>query len=134
MTRLDELAERIRLIEKEIEGRHPPETKGGLFQRGLVAFYDALRRLWGSPSVVEDDAECNELEPERRLRALWTEVMSERERALRQTAENCRAELEGKLADLRVQLQAATDRADQLERQSQAAQFSVETNHESQRS
>ena len=116
------------------QGRPAPGPKARWLARGFAALGGALRRLWGSPPVVEDDAECNELEPERRLRALWTEVMSERERALRQAAETCRAELEGKLADLRVQLQAATERADQLEQHTHAAQFSAGTNHESQRS
>jgi hypothetical protein len=125
IARLDEFVERIQVIEKEIEARPAPRHKVGWFGRGFAALVGALRRLWGSPTVVEDDAECNDLEPDRRLRALWTEVMSERERALRQAAETCRAELEGKLADLRVQLQAATERADQLEQHTHAAQFSA---------
>jgi hypothetical protein len=127
LARLNEFAERIQLLENEIEGRPASGPKAGWLGRRLAALSAAMRRLWGSPPVVEDDAECNDLEPERRLRALWTEVMSERERALRQAGETCRAELERKLADLRVQLQAAIERADQLEQQTQAAQFSAGT-------
>ena len=69
-----------------------------------------------------DESREDEAEPGRRLRALWTEVMSERERVMRETAETVRANLESQLADLRTQLQAATERADQLAAELRTAQ------------
>lgn len=130
-TRLSELAARIEALAAELDQRHGTKPAPLRLGRALAALARGARRLWGSPAVVTEEFSDEPLEPECRLRALWTEVMSHREHALRRNAEAVYAGLEQQIANLRSQFEAATERADRLEAELQAARGPMAAEKES---
>jgi len=108
--RLAELAERIELLELEINLQRPVEREKGLVGRGLEALGRGVRRALGSAPAMPDEAHQEPPGADHHLRALWTEVMSERERVIRNEAEARHADLLRQLEDARQQLQAVTGR------------------------
>jgi len=111
ISRLAELAERIELLELEINLQRPVEREKGLVGRGLGALGRGVRRALGSPPVIPDEANQEPPGAEHHLRALWTEVMSERERLIRNEAEARHSDLLRQLEDARQQLQAVAGRS-----------------------
>jgi DNA repair exonuclease SbcCD ATPase subunit len=117
VARLSEFAKKIETLEAELirQGTSQSDTKRP--KRGIGG---SLRGLWSRPATTLEDSHNDEPAPERRLRALWTEVMSERERMIHQSANVMRADLEKRLTDLNGQLATALERTVQLEAELEA--------------
>ncbi len=112
---LAKFAQQIEALELQISKHVFPKRKMGRVRRSLGVLGRGLARLWGSSPVMNDEEPAEQSSTEQHLRALWTEVMCERERMIRITAEAIQADLVRQLAEARTQLQAATQRPEELE-------------------
>jgi hypothetical protein len=108
--RLNEFARKIETLEAQVQSQ---ETSQGQPRR-------ARGFPWSSSIKKVGNPRSGDQQPERNLRALWTEVMSERERVIQRTADAIRIDLEKQLADLQGQLANALDHAGRLEAELQA--------------
>jgi hypothetical protein len=115
LTRLGEFAKKIETLEAELDRQSSARSETWRQHRALAAIGGSLRHLWGRSAMGIEESPNDDPPPERRLRALWTEVMSERERILHQTANKIRADLEQQLTELRAQLATTQERAVQPE-------------------
>jgi chromosome segregation ATPase len=114
--RLGEFAKKIETLEAELERQGAVRSEAGKQRRRGFGVIGGPLRLFGKrPATDPNDSQSDEQAPERRLRALWTEVMSRRERVIHETANAMRASLENQLVDLHGQLARAQERADRLE-------------------
>jgi chromosome segregation ATPase len=111
LARLAEFAQKIECLEAELDQQRAAKGITRPLRRGLAALGKGLRR-WTSVSATPEEIEEDSPGPQHQMRALWTEVMCERERVLREAAETLRADLERQLVETRSRPQAATDRAE----------------------
>jgi hypothetical protein len=103
LARLNKFAQQIEQLEAELDGQLAVR-KTGLLRRSLHFLGKAIGASAASNEVVNEP-----LPHQHRFRALWTEVMCERERAIRAEGEKLRSNLVSELADVRRQLEAARE-------------------------